>query len=112
MLVIPVNLGGGGGVDHLKAVGIKYSEIHIWPCLFRLWQTDFSPTQLRLAKLFRPATAEAHITLDRYISWHESLLVIFGRRNVNPKISAAFSSVVPSQGWCQHSFIMAHGSTF
>ena len=44
-----------------------------------------------MAKLFRPATAEAHITLDRYISWHESLLVIFVRRNVIPRISAAFS---------------------
>ena len=60
MLVIPVNLGGGGVVDHLRAEGIKYSEIHIRPCLFRLWRTDYSATQQRQAKLFRPATAIYH----------------------------------------------------
>ena len=45
----------------------------------------------RRAKLFSPTSAAAHVTFDRHISWHESVLVIFVRRNVNPRISAAFS---------------------
>ena len=49
-----------------------------------LWRTAYSATQRRRAKVFRPATAAAHITYDRHISKRQSLNAIFTR--VNPNI--------------------------
>ena len=60
-----------------------------------------SAIQRRRAKLFSPATAAAHVTFDHHISWRESQLVIFGWRNVNPRISAAFHSTVLSESKSQ-----------
>ena len=48
---------------------------------FMLWRTAYSATQRRRAKVFRPATAAAHITYDRHISKRQSLNAIFTRAN-------------------------------
>ena len=48
-----------------------------------LWRTAYSATQRRRAKVFRPATAAAHITYDRHISKRQRLNAIFTRGNPN-----------------------------
>ena len=62
---------------------IIYSYIGITPGGFMLWRTAYSATQRRQAKVFRPATAAAHITYDRHISKRQILNAIFTRSNPN-----------------------------
>ena len=80
---------------------IIYSYIGITPGGFMLWRTAYSATQRRRAKVFRPATAAAHITYDRHISKRQSLNAIFTRGNPNIGINKCPACRSDQRGWWQ-----------